>query len=155
MQERYLQNVAEILIERVKKIHSMALVWLTSKPDQPTWQRPFGFSRPGWHIECSAIALHYLDTSQDASECSIDFQGGGSDLIFPHHEMSAPKVASFLENHLPDTTHVGMIGHDGEKMSKSLGNLVFVSRLIAEGSDPMAIRWALRLSLPRRFHVEQ
>ena len=121
-----------------------ALVWLTSKPDQPTWQSPFGFGRPGWHIECSAIALHYLDTSQNASEYSIDFQGGGSDLIFPHHEMSAAqsRIISgkpFARHYV----HAGMIGLDGEKMSKSLGNLVFVSRLIAEGSDPMAIRWAL------------
>lgn len=121
-----------------------ALVWLTSKPDQPTWVSPFGYGRPGWHIECSAIALHYLDNQQEETEYSIDIQGGGSDLIFPHHEMSAAqsRIISgkpFARHYV----HAGMIGLNGEKMSKSLGNLVFVSRLIAEGFDPMSIRWAL------------
>jgi len=121
-----------------------ALVWLTSKPDQPTWQSPFGFGRPGWHIECSAIALHYLDTSQDASEFSIQLQGGGSDLIFPHHFMSAQIVKAALGRDFAESyVHAGMIGLDGEKMSKSKGNLIFVSKLIQEGVDPMVIRWAL------------
>jgi len=120
-----------------------ALVWLTSKPEQPTWPSSFGNGRPGWHIECSAIALHYLEPDSK-SEFSLDIQGGGSDLIFPHHEMSAAQSAvmtgqAFARHYV----HAGMIGLDGEKMSKSLGNLVFVSQLISEGVNPMAIRWAL------------
>jgi L-cysteine:1D-myo-inositol 2-amino-2-deoxy-alpha-D-glucopyranoside ligase len=120
-----------------------ALVWLTSKPEQPTWPSSFGNGRPGWHIECSAIALHYLQPSPK-SEFLLDIQGGGSDLIFPHHEMSAAQSAvmtgkPFARHYV----HAGMIGLDGEKMSKSLGNLVFVSQLISQGVNPMAIRWAL------------
>lgn len=120
-----------------------ALVWLTSKPEQPTWPSDFGAGRPGWHIECSAIALKYLEPDEDA-EFSLDIQGGGSDLIFPHHEMSAAQSEvmtgkKFSRHYI----HTGMIGLDGEKMSKSRGNLVFVSKLIARGVHPMAIRWAL------------
>ena len=130
--------------QRDGKEHPLdALVWLTSKPQQPTWPSSFGSGRPGWHIECSAIALHYLQSSPDA-EFSLDIQGGGSDLIFPHHEMSAAQSAvmtgkPFARHYV----HTGMIGLDGEKMSKSLGNLVFVSQLISQGVNPMAIRWAL------------
>jgi L-cysteine:1D-myo-inositol 2-amino-2-deoxy-alpha-D-glucopyranoside ligase len=120
-----------------------ALVWLTSKPEQPTWPSSFGNGRPGWHIECSAIALHYLEPDP-RTEFSLDIQGGGSDLIFPHHEMSAAQSAvmtgkPFARHYV----HAGMIGLNGEKMSKSLGNLVFVSQLISQGVSPMAIRWAL------------
>jgi len=120
-----------------------ALVWLTSKPEQPTWPSSFGNGRPGWHIECSAIALHYVEPDP-RTEFSLDIQGGGSDLIFPHHEMSAAQSAvmtgkPFARHYV----HAGMIGLNGEKMSKSLGNLVFVSQLISQGVSPMAIRWAL------------
>ncbi len=120
-----------------------ALIWLTSKPWQPTWSSEFGAGRPGWHIECSAIALKYLEPDDEA-EFSLDIQGGGSDLIFPHHEMSASQSSvmtgrKFARHYL----HTGMIGLDGEKMSKSRGNLVFVSKLIAQGIQPMVIRWAL------------
>jgi L-cysteine:1D-myo-inositol 2-amino-2-deoxy-alpha-D-glucopyranoside ligase len=120
-----------------------ALVWLTSKPEQPTWPSSFGNGRPGWHIECSAIALHYLEPSPK-SEFSLDIQGGGSDLIFPHHEMSAAQSAVMTgQPFARHYVHAGMIGLNGEKMSKSLGNLVFVSQLISQGVNPMAIRWAL------------
>jgi len=120
-----------------------ALVWLTSKPEQPTWPSSFGNGRPGWHIECSAIALHYLEPDSK-SEFSLDIQGGGSDLIFPHHEMSAAQSAVMTDQAFArHYVHAGMIGLNGEKMSKSLGNLVFVSQLISEGVSPMAIRWAL------------
>jgi L-cysteine:1D-myo-inositol 2-amino-2-deoxy-alpha-D-glucopyranoside ligase len=120
-----------------------ALVWLTSKPEQPTWPSSFGNGRPGWHIECSAIALHYLEPDSK-SEFSLDIQGGGSDLIFPHHEMSAAQSAVMTgQPFARHYVHAGMIGLNGEKMSKSLGNLVFVSQLISEGISPMAIRWAL------------
>lgn len=120
-----------------------ALVWKAQRDGDPGWPSPFGVGRPGWHIECSAIALHYLQPL-DSDEFAIDIQGGGSDLIFPHHDMSASqgfiatgqKFARFF-------VHAGMIGLDGTKMSKSLGNLIFVSKLISEGVEPMAIRLAL------------
>jgi L-cysteine:1D-myo-inositol 2-amino-2-deoxy-alpha-D-glucopyranoside ligase len=120
-----------------------ALVWKAQRDGEPGWPSPFGIGRPGWHIECSAIALHYLQPN-NSDEFAIDIQGGGSDLIFPHHDMSAAqgwvatgqKFARFF-------VHAGMIGLDGTKMSKSLGNLIFVSKLIAQGVEPMAIRLAL------------
>ena len=120
-----------------------ALVWKAEREGEPGWPSPFGIGRPGWHIECSAIALHYLKPNP-ADEFAIDIQGGGNDLIFPHHDMSAAqgfvatgqKFARFF-------VHAGMIGLDGTKMSKSLGNLIFVSRLIRDGVEPMAIRLAL------------
>jgi len=120
-----------------------ALVWKAQRDGEPGWPSPFGIGRPGWHIECSAIALHYLKPSA-SDEFAIDIQGGGSDLIFPHHDMSAAqgwlatgqKFARFF-------VHAGMIGLDGTKMSKSLGNLIFVSKLIEQGVEPMAIRLAL------------
>jgi L-cysteine:1D-myo-inositol 2-amino-2-deoxy-alpha-D-glucopyranoside ligase len=87
--------------------------------------------------------LNYLKP-EEGSLTSIDIQGGGSDLIFPHHEMSAAQ-GEILEGRefASHYVHAGMIGLDGVKMSKSLGNLVFVSKLVAAGRDPMAIRWAL------------
>jgi L-cysteine:1D-myo-inositol 2-amino-2-deoxy-alpha-D-glucopyranoside ligase len=119
------------------------LVWMSQRPQEPGWESSLGLGRPGWHIECTAIALQYL-TPQSVDETLIDIQGGGSDLIFPHHEMCAAQAAVLTGKELAATyVHAGMIGLDGEKMSKSKGNLVFVSRLVAAGVDPMAIRWAL------------
>ena len=120
-----------------------ALVWKAQRDGEPGWPSPFGMGRPGWHIECSAIALHFLrpDTSD---EFAIDIQGGGSDLIFPHHDMSASQgFVSTGQKFARFFVHAGMIGLDGTKMSKSLGNLIFVSRLINDGIEPMAIRLAL------------
>lgn len=97
-----------------------------------------GQGRPGWHIECVAIALDHLGMG-------FDVQGGGSDLAFPHHEMGASH-AQVLTGEFPMAkayVHAGMVGLDGEKMSKSRGNLVFVSALRREGVDPAAIRLAL------------
>ena len=120
-----------------------ALVWLSQRDGEPGWPSPFGPGRPGWHIECCAIALHYLDPDSN-DEYAIDIQGGGSDLIFPHHEMSAAQSRSINNQRFARSyVHAGMIGLDGEKMSKSLGNLVFVSKLISAGINPAAIRWAL------------
>jgi L-cysteine:1D-myo-inositol 2-amino-2-deoxy-alpha-D-glucopyranoside ligase len=119
------------------------LVWITQRPNEPGWPSPFGVGRPGWHIECTAIALKYLEPSQDEVTL-IDIQGGGSDLIFPHHEMCAAQAHVLSGKPLASTyVHAGMIGLAGEKMSKSKGNLVFVSQLVSKGRDPMAIRWAL------------
>jgi len=119
------------------------LVWMSQRVNEPGWESNLGKGRPGWHIECTAIALEYLQPS-DLEETLIDIQGGGSDLIFPHHEMCATQAQVITGKELASTyVHAGMIGLGGEKMSKSKGNLVFVSRLVASGIDPMAIRWAL------------
>ena len=129
---------------RVGKIDPLdCLVWMSQRPNEPGWPSPFGTGRPGWHIECTAIAIKYLEPSP-SEEALIDIQGGGSDLIFPHHEMCAAQAQILTGKPLASTyVHAGMIGLDGEKMSKSKGNLVFVSKLLAAGRDPMAIRWAL------------
>lgn len=119
------------------------LVWMSQRVNEPGWESKLGKGRPGWHIECTAIALKYLDPS-DLDPTLIDIQGGGSDLIFPHHEMCAAQAQVITGKELASSyVHTGMIGLDGEKMSKSKGNLVFVSRLTAAGVDPMSIRWAL------------
>ena len=130
-----------------------ALLWLAKRPSEPGWESKYGVGRPGWHIECCAIALGYLDIDP-TDETSIDIQGGGSDLIFPHHEMSAAQARAmngkkFATNYV----HAGMIGLDGEKMSKSKGNLVFVSQLLRDGVDPMAIRIALMSHHYREDHI--
>src|SRR5262245_13846593 len=115
------------------------LLWRGSRDGEPSWDGgPLGPGRPGWHIECAAIALDLLGDT-------ITVQGGGNDLLFPHHECSAAH-ADALTGKTPFATHyvhAGMIGLDGEKMSKSKGNLVFVSRLRGDGVDPMAVRLAL------------
>ena len=120
-----------------------ALLWLNQREGEPGWDSPFGKGRPGWHIECSAIAMHYLDDALD-NHYSIDIQGGGSDLIFPHHEMSAAQSKAISGKEFARAyVHSGMIGLDGEKMSKSKGNLLFVSKMVNEGTNPMVIRLAL------------
>jgi L-cysteine:1D-myo-inositol 2-amino-2-deoxy-alpha-D-glucopyranoside ligase len=115
-----------------------SLLWRHERPGEPAWDSPFGRGRPGWHVECSAIALEHLGMS-------FDVQGGGSDLIFPHHEMSASgaQVATGEYPFARAYVHQAMVGLDGEKMSKSKGNLVLVSKERLAGSDPMAIRLAL------------
>ena len=144
------ENMMEIFAERggdpkrVGKTDPLdCLVWMSQRPNEPGWPSPFGLGRPGWHIECTAIAIKYLEPSP-REDALIDIQGGGSDLIFPHHEMCAAQAQVLSGKPLAGTyVHAGMIGLDGEKMSKSKGNLVFVSKLVADGRDPMAIRWAL------------
>ena len=113
------------------------LLWRGKREGEPFWESSLGAGRPGWHIECSAIALHYLGQS-------IDVQGGGSDLLFPHHDMGASEAFALTGKRFSQNfMHAGMIGLDGEKMSKSKGNLVFVSALRQSGVDPNAIRLAL------------
>jgi L-cysteine:1D-myo-inositol 2-amino-2-deoxy-alpha-D-glucopyranoside ligase len=120
-----------------------ALIWRSAREGEPSWPSPMGAGRPGWHIECSAIALEFLRPAKN-STYSIDIQGGGSDLIFPHHEMSAAQCFSMTGRPFAQMyIHAGMIGLTGEKMSKSLGNLIFVSDLLSRGVPAMAIRWAL------------
>jgi L-cysteine:1D-myo-inositol 2-amino-2-deoxy-alpha-D-glucopyranoside ligase len=114
------------------------LLWRGHRVGEPFWDTPVGAGRPGWHIECSSIALNRLGMD-------FEIQGGGSDLIFPHHEHSAAHAEALTGEHpfAELYVHTGMIGLDGEKMSKSRGNLVFVSKLRHAGVDPMAIRLAL------------
>jgi L-cysteine:1D-myo-inositol 2-amino-2-deoxy-alpha-D-glucopyranoside ligase len=115
------------------------LLWRGARDGEPAWDGlSLGPGRPGWHIECAVIAMDRLGTV-------LDVQGGGNDLLYPHHECSAAH-AEVLTGEAPFAryyVHAGMIGLDGEKMSKSKGNLVFVSRLRGDGVDPMAIRVAL------------
>ena len=115
-----------------------SVVWLGAREGEPSWPSPFGPGRPGWHIECAAIARHHLGGD-------FEVQGGGSDLVFPHHEMCAghAQVAAPGDRFAQVYSHAGMVGYDGAKMSKSRGNLVFVSALRNSDIDPMAIRLAL------------
>ena len=109
------------------------VLWQPSLPDEPAWESLWGPGRPGWHIECSALALRELGTT-------IDLHGGGSDLIFPHHECEAAQSeAATGEPFVRHWMHQAMVRMDGEKMSKSLGNLVFVSEL-RKVHDVRAIR---------------
>jgi L-cysteine:1D-myo-inositol 2-amino-2-deoxy-alpha-D-glucopyranoside ligase len=125
-----------------KKHQLDPLVWSANTEGEPGWESSFGFGRPGWHVECTAIACKYLD--KDSNNPILHVQGGGSDLIFPHHFMSAQIVkAAYGRDFSQYFVHAAMIGLDGEKMSKSKGNLVFISKLLNAGVDPMAIRWAL------------
>ncbi|KQO00834.1 cysteine--1-D-myo-inosityl 2-amino-2-deoxy-alpha-D-glucopyranoside ligase [Arthrobacter sp. Leaf234] len=114
------------------------LLWRVARPAEPNWPgATLGDGRPGWHIECAVIAHRYLPAP-------FTVQGGGSDLVFPHHEMSASHAwassGSPLAQHY---AHAGMVGYDGGKMSKSRGNLVLVSKLRRAGVDPAAIRVAI------------
>ena len=129
--------------KRAGKRHPLdPVIWIGNVDGDPGWPSSFGFGRPGWHVECTAIACNYLDKS--GSNPIIDLQGGGSDLIFPHHFMSAQIVkAAYGRDFAKHFVHAAMIGLDGEKMSKSKGNLVFVSKLLSDQVDPMVIRWAL------------
>jgi L-cysteine:1D-myo-inositol 2-amino-2-deoxy-alpha-D-glucopyranoside ligase len=112
------------------------VLWQPSLPDEPAWRAPFGVGRPGWHIECSAMAMH-------AHGPTIDLHGGGTDLIFPHHECEIAQSESVTgQPFVRHWLHSGTVNYEGEKMSKSLGNLVFVSDLL-KATDARAIRLAL------------
>ncbi len=112
------------------------VLWQRSASDEPSWESPWGPGRPGWHVECSTLALRELGTT-------IDVHGGGTDLVFPHHECEAAQSeAATGEPFVRHWLHAPMVRYQGEKMSKSLGNLVFVSELLKEW-DPMAVRLAL------------
>jgi L-cysteine:1D-myo-inositol 2-amino-2-deoxy-alpha-D-glucopyranoside ligase len=112
------------------------VLWQPSLADEPAWRAPFGIGRPGWHIECSAMAMHEHGPT-------LDLHGGGTDLIFPHHECEiAQSEAITGEPFVKHWLHSAMVNYEGEKMSKSLGNLVFVSDLL-KSADPRAIRLAL------------
>ncbi len=101
------------------------VLWQPAKPGEPTWDSPWGAGRPGWHIECSAMSLHYLGET-------IDIHGGGSDLIFPHHECEIAQSEQYtdVQPFVRFWMHIAMVRHEGEKMSKSLGNLVMARDLL-------------------------
>ena len=115
------------------------LLWRVERAGEPSWDGgPLGFGRPGWHLECTTIARNYLGMG-------FDLQGGGTDLIFPHHEMSAVQAVAWTEDppFADAYAYQAMVAYDGEKMSKSKGNLVRVSELRGQGVDPMVIRLVL------------
>ncbi|MDO4718137.1 MAG: cysteine--1-D-myo-inosityl 2-amino-2-deoxy-alpha-D-glucopyranoside ligase [Propionibacteriaceae bacterium] len=124
--------------QRPGKKHPLdCLLWRYERTGEPAWESVLGPGRPGWHIECTAIALKHLGAH-------FDVQGGGSDLVFPHHEMCAAQATAVTGQPLASAcVHSGMVALDGEKMSKSKGNLELVSRLRQRGADPMAIRLAI------------
>jgi L-cysteine:1D-myo-inositol 2-amino-2-deoxy-alpha-D-glucopyranoside ligase len=114
------------------------VLWQHARPGEPAWGGAVGPGRPGWHVECAAMALEFLGDE-------LDVQGGGSDLVFPHHEMSAAQahVATGTWPFARAYVHAGMLGSDGEKMSKSKGNLVFVSGLRSDQVEAPAVRLGL------------
>jgi L-cysteine:1D-myo-inositol 2-amino-2-deoxy-alpha-D-glucopyranoside ligase len=126
------------------------VLWQTSRPGEPTWPSPWGAGRPGWHIECTAMSTHYLGPQ-------IDIHGGGRDLIFPHHPSEIAQTEPVTGKHpfVRFWVHGGLAWLDGEKMSKSLGNMVFVRDALKEHSAD-ALRWYL-LSFPYRddFNYER
>jgi L-cysteine:1D-myo-inositol 2-amino-2-deoxy-alpha-D-glucopyranoside ligase len=124
-------------VDDPNKRHPLDFVlWHPSASDEPSWDTLWGAGRPGWHIECSALALRELGTT-------IDLHGGGSDLIFPHHECErAQSEAATGVPFVRHWMHIAMVFMDGHKMSKSRGNLVFVDRLRAE-HDPRIVRLVL------------
>ncbi len=124
--------------DRPGKRHPLdALLWRAARAGEPSWSVPgLPDGRPGWHVECVAIAFDRLGSV-------FDVQGGGTDLIFPHHELGASHARMLSAPFARRYAHAGMVGLDGEKMSKSQGNLVFVHRLLAEGMPAPAIRLGL------------
>ena len=110
------------------------LLWRAAREGEPSWPSEVGAGRPGWHIECSVIAAGALGNA-------FTVQGGGADLVFPHHEFTAAHATALSGTPLAHAyCHVGLISYQGHKMSKSRGNLVLVSRLLEAGADPAAIR---------------
>ena len=123
------------------------VLWQPSLPDEPAWRAPFGVGRPGWHVECSVMAMHELGPT-------IDLHGGGTDLIFPHHECEVAQSESVTgEPFSRHWVHSAMVSYEGEKMSKSLGNLVFVSDLLKVGRSARHPPRAHAPPLPRRLRV--
>ena len=113
------------------------LLWRAAREGEPSWESPVGRGRPGWHVECSVIATRALGGA-------FTVQGGGTDLIFPHHEFTAAHATALSGTPLAHAyCHAALVAYQGHKMSKSRGNLVFVSKLLDSGADPAAIRLAL------------
>jgi L-cysteine:1D-myo-inositol 2-amino-2-deoxy-alpha-D-glucopyranoside ligase len=120
------------------------VLWQPSLPDEPSWESRWGPGRPGWHVECSALVLRELGET-------VDMHGGGRDLVFPHHECETAQSESVTgRQFVRHWLHVGLVGLEGKKMSKSLGNLVFVGDLVKEW-EPMVVRIAL---LGHHYHED-
>ena len=136
-------QLRELLAERggdpddQRKRHPLDfVVWQRSTPGEPAWESPWGLGRPGWHLECSAMSRRYLGPT-------LDLHGGGADLLYPHHE--SERAQSESANGVPFVRrwlYTGMVRYEGEKMSKSLGNLVFTRDLIRD-HEPAAVRLSL------------
>ena len=124
--------------ERPGKLNPIdPIIWKASKDGEPIWQQDFGTGRPGWHIQCISLAHKY-------AKFPLDIQGGGKDLVFPHHSMCEEQTKALGFGELAKNyIHVGMVSYQGSKMSKSKGNLVFVHKLIERGVSPMVIRLSL------------
>ncbi len=124
--------------EREGKRHPLdPLLWRAARAGEPSWPSPLGAGRPGWHVECAVIATDELGPA-------FTVQGGGTDLIFPHHEYTAAHATALTDTPLAHAyCHVGLLSYEGHKMSKSRGNLVLVSKLLAGGADPSAVRLGL------------
>jgi L-cysteine:1D-myo-inositol 2-amino-2-deoxy-alpha-D-glucopyranoside ligase len=111
------------------------VLWQAAAPGEPTWDSPWGPGRPGWHIECSAMSIRYLGPT-------IDIHGGGADLVFPHHECEIAQTegATGQKPFARFWMHAGMVAYQGEKMSKSLGNLVLVRDVLNDyGGDALRL----------------
>jgi len=130
-----LQSGARIEVGEHKRSPLDFTLWKGAKPGEPAWESPWGPGRPGWHIECSAMAHRYLGDS-------FDIHGGGSDLIFPHHENEIAQSEGAFGSFARHWMHSGMVNFGGEKMSKSLGNVVTI-RKVAETHDLEALRLLL------------
>ena len=124
-----------------RKRHPLDFVlWQPSQPDEPSWPAPWSAGRPGWHIECTVLSAEELSLP-------IDIHGGGDDLVYPHHESEIAQAEALGLDYVRHWVHVAMVGYHGEKMSKSLGNLVFVRDLL--DSVPAAV---VRLLLSAHHH---
>ena len=131
---KQLRAGARIKLDENKKNPQDFVLWKLAKPKEPSWQSPWGIGRPGWHIECSAMATHYLGNT-------FDIHGGGQDLIFPHHENEiAQSEAANKKQYVKYWLHNGFIQVNKEKMSKSLGNFSTL-RNIFKNYNPMDVRY--------------
>ena len=129
LSQRHLDDMqagARVNVDERKENPMDFALWKSSKPGEPAWESPWGSGRPGWHIECSAMSMHHLGDQ-------IDIHGGGNDLIFPHHENEIAQTESATgKSFARYWVHNGMMQLSGEKMSKSLGNLVTIEDFLAE-----------------------
>lgn len=128
-------RAAEDVVETGKRDSRDFAMWKSVKPGEPSWETPWGRGRPGWHLECSAMAHKYLGSA-------FDIHGGGIDLIFPHHENEIAQAKAFGDDFASYWVHNGWVTMSGEKMSKSLGNSVLVSEMVKVWR-PIVLRYYL------------
>ena len=146
-----LRSGTRIEVDEAKRDPLDFVLWKGAKPGEPAWETPYGRGRPGWHIECSAMAMRYLGET-------LDIHGGGQDLIFPHHENEiAQSEASNDRPFVQYWVHNGLVNLSGEKMSKS-SKIYFLIEDIAEDFDPEVVRFYLsstHYSSPIEFSLER